>query len=309
MDTKCDLAIIGAGPAGLTAAVYGARAGLSVKIFEMGSPGGQLVNTDWIENYPGFPEGLSGAELMTKFTMQAMNFSEVDFVNKYVTGLESKENRIEVKTSDGSLEAKAVVVATGAFPGQLGVEGEREFLGAGVSYCGTCDGAFFRGREVAVIGGGDTALEEAVFLTKFASKVTLIHRRDEFRGAKILQDRVIDNKKIEILYSETLERILGEQNVEEIELKNVKTNELHRLNVDGVFIFVGTVPNSDFLKDTQVTLDEKGQVVANMQMETTMPGVFVAGDVRQTQLRQVSTAVGDAALATINASKYIEGLE
>ena len=305
---KCDLAIIGAGPAGLTAAVYGARAGLRVKLIEMGAPGGQLVNTDWIENYPGFPEGLSGAELMAKFAMQAMNFSEVEYVSAYVSGIVRKEGALVLSTSAEDIEAKAVVLASGAMPKKLGVEGEDEFIGAGVSYCGTCDGAFFRDREVAVVGGGDTALEEAVFLTKFASKVTLIHRRDEFRCAKILQDRVRDNKKIEIRYSETLERILGDQKVEEIELKRTDTGEISRLSVDGVFIFVGTSPNTAFLKDTEVTLDARGQVQASTQLETTMEGVFVAGDVRQTTLRQVTTAVGDAALAAINATKYIEGL-
>ncbi len=305
---KCDLAIIGAGPAGMTAAVYGARAGLSVKLVEMGAPGGQLVNTDWIENYPGFPEGLTGAELMIKFAMQAMNFSEVEYITSYVSGISRKGNELLLTTSGEEIEAKAIVVATGAMPKKLGVEGEQAFIGAGVSYCGTCDGAFFRDREVAVIGGGDTALEEAVFLTKFASKVTLIHRRDAFRGAKILQDRVRDNEKIEVLYSETLERILGDTNVEEVELKQVESGELHRMKVDGVFIFVGTSPNTEFLKNSDVELDERGQIKASTQLETSMPGVFVAGDARQTQLRQVSTAVGDAALATINASKYIEGL-
>ncbi len=305
---KCDLAIIGAGPAGLTAAIYGARAGLNVKLIEMGAPGGQLVNTDWIENYPGFPEGLSGPELMAKFTMQATNFNEVEYISASVSGISRGKNSLLLATSSEEIEASAVIIATGAMPRKLGVEGENEFVGAGVSYCGTCDGAFFRDREIAVIGGGDTALEEAVFLTKFASKVTLIHRRDAFRGAKILQDRVKANDKIEILYSETVERILGNSKVEEVELKNVKSGEVHRLKVDGVFVFVGTSPNTDFLKDSDVTLDERGQVKANSMLETTMDGVFVAGDARQTTLRQVSTAVGDAALATINASKYIEGL-
>lgn len=305
---KCDIAIIGAGPAGLTAAIYGARAGLSVKLIEMGAPGGQLVNTDWIENYPGFPEGLSGPELMTKFTMQATNFSEVEYISAAVSGIRKSNGSVLLSTSGEEIEASAVVIATGAMPRKLGVEGENEFIGAGVSYCGTCDGAFFRDREIAVIGGGDTALEEAIFLTKFASKVTLIHRRDAFRGAKILQDRVKENKKIEILYSETLERILGNAKVEEIELKNVVSGEVQKLKVDGVFIFVGTSPNTDFLKGSEVALDERGQIKANSMLETTMEGVFVAGDARQTTLRQVSTAVGDAALATMNASKYIEGL-
>lgn len=304
----CDLAIIGAGPAGLTAAIYGARAGLDVKLFEMGAPGGQLVNTDWIENYPGFPEGLGGAELMAQFALQAMNFSEVEFVNQYVSGIEKKDDRIHLATSAGPVEAKALIIASGAFPKQLGAPGEKEFVGAGVSYCGTCDGAFFRDREVAVIGGGDTALEEAVFLTKFASKVTLIHRRDEFRGARILQERVHANEKIEVRYSETLARILGESAVEAIELTSTKTGETTELKVDGVFIFVGTSPNTAFLEGSGVKLDERGQVIASREMETSVPGVFVAGDVRQTGLRQVATAVGDAALAAVNAARYIEGL-
>lgn len=305
---KCDLAIIGAGPAGLTAAIYGARAGLDVKLIEMGAPGGQLVNTDWIENYPGFPKGLSGAELMMHFTNQALSFPEVDLVNFYVAGLEKKDQGFKLLGQGQDIEAKAVLLATGAMPSQLGVPGEKEFVGAGVSYCGTCDGAFFRNKEVAVIGGGDTALEEAVFLTRFASKVTLIHRRDAFRGAKILQDRVVKNEKIEIVLDTTLEEIKGADGVEEIVLKNKKDGSLYTRTMDGVFIFVGTKPNTDFLKGSGVELDERGQVLANMLLETSMEGVFVAGDVRQTPLRQVSTAVGDAALATMNAAKYIESV-
>lgn len=303
---ECDLLIVGAGPAGLTAAIYGARAGLVVKILERGVPGGQLLNTDWIENYPGFPGGIGGAELMGHFSAQALSFEAVALVPDRVVGLRREDGRIRVEAEKETWRAGACIVASGAVPRTLGVPGEREFTGSGVSYCATCDGAFFRDRHVLVVGGGDTALEEAVFLTRFASRVTLVHRRGAFRGARILQERVQANGKIEVLYHRVLEEIRGEDGIREVVLADPRSHQTSALAVGGVFIFVGTRPNTGFLADSGVELDERGQVRAGDDLETSLPGVFAAGDVRVKGLRQVSTAVGDGALAAMSAYRYLE---
>ncbi len=304
---KCDIAIVGAGPAGLTAALYGARAGLDVTVLEMGVPGGQIMNTDWIENYPGFPEGLTGVELMTNFLTQATNFEQVSLVMGHVTRIDREGTGFRITYgSEDTLLAKALIVATGANPRALGVAGEKELTGSGVSYCAVCDGAFFRDKEVAVVGGGDTALEDAVFLTKFARKVTMIHRRDAFRGAKILQERVRNNEKIELAMNRTVEEIHGNGKVESLTLQNVETLETDTLNVDGVFILVGTKPNTGWInEDLQLDMIN-GYLTANDEMQTSIPGLFAAGDVRKKMLRQVSTAVGDGAVAAVSAARYIE---
>lgn len=303
---KCDIAIVGAGPAGLTAAIYGARAGMSVKLIEMGVPGGQLVNTDWIENYPGFPEGLSGPELMQNFTLQATGFPEVELLMGHVHKIEPIKEGFVVTYGDQSLLARTVIIAAGANPKELGVPGEKLLTGAGVSYCAVCDGAFFREKTVAVVGGGDTALEDAVFLTKFARKVYLIHRRGEFRGAKILQDRVFANEKIEPLLNRTITEIQGKGKVENLVLKDVESGQTSDLAVDGVFILVGTRPNSDWIQGFGIETDAAGYVAGGTDMETKVPGIFVAGDVRKKTLRQVSTAVGDGAMAAMSAVRYLE---
>ncbi|MBW1721518.1 MAG: thioredoxin-disulfide reductase [Deltaproteobacteria bacterium] len=301
-----DVIIIGGGPAGLTAGLYNARARLDVLLLEKLSPGGQVLTTDWVENYPGFPEGVSGFELMDRMRRQAENFGLV-IKNKEVLGLEFHGARKVVRTSDEHLEAKALILACGATPRKLGIEGEDLLVGKGVSYCATCDGAFFRDQEVAVIGGGDTAVEEALFLTRFASKVTLIHRRDALRATRVLQERAMAEEKIEFLWDTVPVKILGNTAVEGIELRNVKTGETSEKQVKGIFVFIGTNPNTELVKGL-LELDENGFIVTDNKMESSVPGVFAAGDVRSKLLRQISTAVGEGAAASFSAERYLEGL-
>ena len=300
-----DLVIIGAGPAGLTAGLYAARAMLKVTLFERLSPGGQILTTDWVENYPGFPDGVSGFELVDRMRRQAEKFG-LTIENREVARLELAPGRKALVTDRGGVEAKAVILASGASPQKLGVEGEALLTGKGVSYCATCDGPFYREQAVAVIGGGDTAVEEAIFLTRFASKVYLVHRRDRLRATKLLQERAMAQKKIEILWDTVTERIVGTDGVKALELRNVKTGEKRELPVDGAFIFVGYKPNNELAKE-RLQLDAWGFVITNNDMETSVSGVFAAGDIRSKLLRQVSTAVGEGALAAFAAERYIEG--
>jgi thioredoxin reductase (NADPH) len=301
-----DLIIIGAGPAGLTAGLYAARAQINTLLFERLAPGGQVLNTDWIENYPGFPDGISGFDLVDKMKTQAERFG-LRIQNEEVVGLELSQEKKTVITHDGEMETKALILACGATPRQLGIEGERSFIGKGVSYCATCDGPFYRDQEVAVIGGGDTAAEEAIFLTRFASRIYLFHRRDSLRAIKLLQERVMAEEKIEIVWDTIPLKILGENGVEGIELKNVKTGNIFRKEVHGVFVFVGTLPNTDVAKG-KVELDENEFVKTNNGMETSVPGVFAAGDIRSKPFRQIATAVGEGAAATYSAERYLESL-
>jgi thioredoxin reductase (NADPH) len=301
-----DLIIIGAGPAGLTAGLYAARAQINTLLFERLAPGGQVLNTDWIENYPGFPDGISGFDLVDKMKTQAERFG-LRIQNEEVVGLELSQEKKTVITHDGEMETKALILACGATPRQLGIEGERSFIGKGVSYCATCDGPFYRDQEVAVIGGGDTAAEEAIFLTRFASRIYLFHRRDSLRAIKLLQERVMAEEKIEIIWDTIPLKILGENGVEGIELKNVKTGNIFRKEVHGVFVFVGTLPNTDVAKG-KVDLDENDFIKTNNGMETSVPGVFAAGDIRSKPFRQIATAVGEGAAATYSAERYLESL-
>ncbi len=301
-----DLIIIGAGPAGLTAGLYAARAQINTLLFERLAPGGQVLNTDWIENYPGFPDGISGFDLVDKMKTQAERFG-LRIQNEEVVGLELSQEKKTVITHNGEMETKALILACGATPRQLGIEGERSFIGKGVSYCATCDGPFYRDQEVAVIGGGDTAAEEAIFLTRFASRIYLFHRRDSLRAIKLLQERVMAEEKIEIVWDTIPLKILGENGVEGIELKNVKTGNIFRKKVHGVFVFVGTLPNTDVAKG-KVELDENDFVKTNNGMETSVPGVFAAGDIRSKPFRQIATAVGEGAAATYSAERYLESL-
>jgi len=301
-----DLVIIGAGPAGLTAGLYAARSRLDVLLLERLAPGGQVLTTDWVENYPGFPEGISGFELMDKMKSQAEHF-DLPIRMEEVVGLEFHPDKKVVITHEGRMEAKALILTSGATPKKLGIEGEELLVGKGVSYCATCDGPFYRDQEVAVIGGGDTALEEALFLTRFASRIHVVHRRDELRGVKLLQDRAMAEKKIEFIWDTVPLRILGESGVEGIELKNVKTGEIGRKKVQGVFVFIGTQPNAEVING-MVKQDENGFVITDEKMETSIPGVFAAGDIRSKALRQVSTAVGDGANAAFSAERYLENL-
>jgi len=299
-----DLIIIGAAPAGLTAGLYAARARLNVLLLEKLSPGGQIVTTDLVENYPGFPEGISGFELIDRMKRQVEKF-DLEIQIQEVIRLDLSEEKKLVVTDKQEFETRALILACGATPRKMGIEGEATL--SGVSYCATCDGPFYRGQEVAVIGGGDTAVEEAIFLTKFADKVHLIHRRDKLRATKLLQERAFSSEKIEIIWDTIPTRISGLTAVDGIGLKNVKTGGESRLAVGGVFTFIGYNPSSELVKG-QLDLDEMGFVLTNNDMETSVPGVFAAGDIRSKSLRQVSTAVGEGATAAFASEKYIEGL-
>jgi thioredoxin reductase (NADPH) len=301
-----DLAIIGGGPAGLTAGLYAARARLDCVLLERLAPGGQVLTTDRVENYPGFPDGVSGFELVDKMKAQAENFG-LEIRAEEVMKLDLTDDRRIVTTNKGDLEAKAIILTSGAAWKRLGVAGEEDLIGKGVSYCATCDGPFYRDQAVAVIGGGDTAMEEAIFLTRFASNIKVIHRRDALRAIKLLQERAFAEEKIDFIWDTVPTRILGSNGVEGIELKNVKTGELSSKEVQGVFIFIGTIPNTAFLKGI-IELDENGFVKTDDNMQTSAPGVFAAGDVRAKLFRQISTAVGEGATASHAVEKYLEGL-
>ncbi|MFZ7102906.1 MAG: thioredoxin-disulfide reductase [Peptococcaceae bacterium] len=298
-----DVAIIGGGPAGMTAGIYAARAGYKTVILETGAPGGQAGTTETIENYPGFPAGVSGPELMMKFYEQTMNFG-VAMEFQHVTSLELEGDMKKITAGENIFAAKSVIIASGARPKVLGVPGEPKYRGKGVSYCATCDGFFFKDKEVAVIGGGDTAVEEALYLSKICSKVTIIHRRDRLRATQILQERVLKNEKVEFIWDSVVDEINGDEKLSELSLHNVKTQEKSRLNVAGVFIFVGYIPNSDYLPK-ELLRDERGYVLSNEDLETNIPGVFAVGDVRQKKLRQVATAVGDGAQIITSLDKFL----
>ncbi|MFO7557562.1 MAG: thioredoxin-disulfide reductase [Desulfobacterales bacterium] len=302
-----DLVIIGGGPAGLTAGLYAARARMKVILLEKITPGGQILITDWIENYPGFPEGISGAELVQRMTDQAKRF-DLSIQSAEVSSLDLSKPAKRITLSDGGiLLARAVIIATGASPKKLGVPGEAKFSGRGVSFCGTCDGPFFKDRVVAAVGGGDTAVQESQFLTKFARKVFLIHRRDELRAEKILQERAFANKKIELVWDSVVTEIAGLTHVEKITIKHVKTNETKNLPVDGCFIWIGTHPNVDFLGD-ELLRDDNGFIITDTNMATSISGVFAAGDVRNTPIRQIATAAGDAVISVAAAENYLESV-
>lgn len=302
-----DLVIIGGGPAGLTAGLYAARARLKVILIEKIVVGGQIVISDWIENYPGFPEGLSGPDLAQRLTEQAKKFG-LNIENNEAVSVDLSDSVKTIVLNHRTVTTHTIIIATGASPKKLGVPGEETFYGKGVSSCATCDAPFFKDRIVAAVGGGDTAVKESLFLTKFVKKVYLIHRRDRLRAEMILQERALADEKIEIIWDSVLTGIKGLTNVENITVQNVKTKEEKTLSVDGCFIWVGEIPNTKFLADG-VKLDAKGFIVANLNMETSVPGVFAAGDVRNTPLRQISTAVGDGAVAAFSAGHYIENVK
>ncbi len=301
---KYDLVIIGGGPAGLSAGLYAARARHSTLILEKEMIGGQMATTELIENYPGFSEGSSGIELADKMRTQAERFgAEIELSEASAVDF-SGEDKV-VKTADGDLVGRAVIIATGRRPRLLGVPGESELRGRGVSYCATCDGPFFRDKRIAVVGGGNSAIEEALYLTRFASEVAVVHRRDALRADRILQERAFANGKMRFVWDSVVTAIEGNGKVESLAIKNVKTGEQGSLPVDGVFIYVGSLPNTEIFEG-QIELDERGYVIVDADLATSSPGVFAAGDVHVGPVKQVATAVGDGALAAISAGRYLE---
>ena len=297
-----DTIIIGAGPAGMTAALYAARSNLKVALIEGGLPGGQMNNTSDIENYPGYAN-ISGPELAEKMFEPLENLG-VEHLYGFVKNIENHGDIKKVITDDEEFETRTVIVATGSKHRLLGVPGEEELNSRGVSYCAVCDGAFFRDQDLLVVGGGDSAVEEAIFLTQFAKSVTIVHRRDELRAQKVLQDRAFANEKINFIWDSVVKEIKGENRVESVVIENVKTNQVTEHAFGGVFIYVGLDPVSEFTKDLQIQ-DESGWIVTDDHMKTSVAGVFAVGDVRQKDLRQVTTAVGDGAIAGQEAYKYI----
>ncbi len=304
---KRDLVIIGGGPAGLSAGIYAARASIDTLLLERGVPGGLVISTHQIENYPGFSEGISGPDLMVQMEKQARRFG-IEIQSANVESIVINNKKIYLTTDHGEIEAGALIMASGVQPQLLGVKGEKELTGLGVSYCATCDGAFFRNRKVAVVGGGDAAVEEAMFLTRFVEKVYIIHRRGELRATKIVQQRAFQNPKIEFVWHSVVDEIIGRYTVEGINVRDVRDNSKSTLDVEGVFIYVGSAPNSSLLKDL-VKLNGKGYIITDENMLTSQQGIFAAGDIRQKLLRQVVTAVADGAIAAVAAEKYLSGQE
>ncbi|HEY7745045.1 MAG TPA: thioredoxin-disulfide reductase [Desulfuromonadales bacterium] len=303
-----DVLIIGGGPAGLTAGLYTSRARLDTLLVERMIMGGQVMTTTKVENYPGFPGGIDGPDLMVRFQEHCQEFGlQVEYGE--VENLIDRGAEKVVVVDGREVRARCVIVTTGAEPRKLGIPGEQELTGRGVSYCATCDGAFFRGVPVAIVGGGDTAAEEALFLTRFASKVSLIHRRDQLRATKVLQDRLAANEKIEILWNTLVERVEGgDSGLKAAEIIDLVSGERRTLPLEGLFVAVGVTPKAHFLADV-LTLDEDGYILTDAECRTSMPGVFAAGDVRKKILKQIATAVGDGAVAAIMAEKYLEDLD
>ncbi len=300
-----DLIIVGGGPAGLTAGIYASRARLKTLLLDKGVTGGQITLSERIENYPGFPQGISGLDLAQKMEEQAKRFGlEIKNLTE-VTGLELEDDFKKILSAQGNFLSQAVIIATGTNPAKLEISGEDRLTGRGVSYCATCDGAFFKDKRVIVVGGGDSAISEALFLTKFASEVLVVHRRDELRATKILQEEAFANPKVKFIWNSHLIEIKGESKVEKGVIKNKLTNEIIEEPIDGVFIYVGNIPNTRWLGDT-LELDEEGYILTNQDLETSVKGVFAAGDVRHSQLKQVAVAVGEGALASIMAERYLE---
>ncbi len=297
------LLIIGGGPAGLTAGIYATRARLKTLLLEKIVPGGQITSSEWVENYPGFPEGISGFDLGELMKDQAIRHG-LEIKMAEAVGVELANGKKVVKTIDGSYTADAVIIAGGAAHATLGVPGEEELLGRGLSFCATCDGPFFRDRQVAVIGGGNIAITDALFLTRFASKVYVIHRRDQLRADRILQERAFTNDKIDLIWNTVVDSIDGNEKVDGLQLRNVKTGGESKLSVDGVFMAVGTRPNTEYLAGI-IKLGQGGTVPVNSQMETEIQGIFAAGDIREGSIRQVVAAAGDGAIAAMAAEKYI----
>lgn len=302
-----DVIIIGGGPAGLSAGIYAARANLDAVLMEMGMTGGLAASTEMIENYPGFENGIGGPELAMQMEKQARRFG-LEMIYAYVSGVEKQGDEFVVLANEESYRARAVIFAAGARPRYLGVPGEKEFHGRGVSYCATCDGAFFRDKVVAVVGGGDAAVEEALFLTKFARQVYVIHRRDQLRATRYVQNKARENTKIQFVLNSVVKQVNGNELVRSVTVEDVLTGQQRELPVDGVFIYVGHEPSTGMIAHL-VERDEQGYVITDDQMRTSCPGLYAAGDVRHKTLRQVVTAVADGAIAAVEVEKYLSRRE
>jgi thioredoxin reductase (NADPH) len=301
---KYEVTIIGGGPAGLTAGLYTSRAGLKTLLVERGIVGGQIINATLVENYPGFPQGISGAELGSLMHQQAVKYG-LEVVTAEVIGI-APGQPYSISTTEGDFEATAIIIAAGSEYRKLEVLGEERLSGHGVSYCATCDGFFFRDREVAVVGGGDTAITDALELTRHAKKVYVIHRRDQLRAGQVLQQRAFAETKLEFIWSTVVEELVGDKVLEELKLLNVKTGQHSILKVAGVFVAVGLMPNSRSFFNV-VDLDDAGYIVTEETMATSAPGIFAAGDIRRNSPRQIGAAVGDGVTAAMSAFKYVQG--
>lgn len=300
-----DVLIIGGGGAGLTAALYTSRAKLTALLLEKLTPGGQIALTDRVENYPGFPEGITGGEISTRMEEQAKRYG-TEVVYDEAQKIEKGNGGFMVKTTGGeTLQARSVIVATGASYRNLGVPRERELTGKGVSYCATCDGAFFRGKKIVVIGGGDSAIQEGIFLTRFVTELSVIHRRDKLRASPILQERARQNPKIKFIWNAVVTEILGDQRVQGVRLKDVQSNKVSDFKTEGVFIFIGHDPNTTFLKGL-VDLDEKGYVKTDEKLQTSVPGIFACGEVRLGAVKQLVSCCGEGCEAALSCQRYLE---
>ena len=301
-----DLIIIGSGPAGLTAAIYTAREDFKPLVITGLSSGGQLLLTTKVENYPAFPDGIDGPELVESMRKQAEKFG-ARFANEDVVDIDFSSKPIKIKTSSGEYEANAVIIATGASAKWLGIPSEQKYIGKGISGCATCDAPFFKGKNVVVVGGGDTAMEDSLFLTKFVESVTIVHRRGECRASKIMQGRVLSNPKIKVIWDSEVAEVLGNGKVTGVKIKNVKSGEVTEMNVDGVFVAIGYAPNTKFLQG-KLKLDEQGYIITKDEVLTDIEGVFVAGDVSDRKYRQAITAAGSGSKAALEARAYIQEL-
>lgn len=302
-DQVYDLIVLGGGPAGCTAAIYAGRAALKTLVLVGSLAGGQVANTELVENFPGFPEGIAGPELAQRVHEQAQRFAAT-MKPEGARAVDFSVSPMEVRTSSGAYRARTVIIATGTFPRRLGIPGESQFYGRGISTCATCDGFFYKDRRVVVVGGGDSALEEGLFLTKFAREVIVVHRRDELRASRILQERGFANPKMRFMWDSVVEEILGDQTVKGVRIRNVKTGETSVIDTDGVFVYIGLVPATKIFEG-QVDMDDNGYIITDHRKQTSTPGVFAAGDVQNPEFRQAVVAAGSGAVAAIQAGRFL----
>jgi thioredoxin reductase (NADPH) len=304
MSKLYDVIIIGGGPAGLTAGIYSSRNKRSTLLIEKGLIGGNINEAEKVDNYPGFPAGISGMELTSLMHQQALLYG-TEVINDDVTGIKAEDKVKTVQTYQGDFSSKALIIAGGSERQKLNAPGEKEYTGKGVSYCATCDAPFFRDKKVAIVGGGNAALYEALHIAKFASTVNVIHRRDQLRATPVVQDKAFAEPKIEFIWNTVVKEVMGDTFVRKLKLADVNTGKESFLELDGVFVAIGLIPNTSYLKGI-IDMDEKGSVIVNSKMETSVPGIFAAGDIRVNSIRQVIAAAGDGAVAAVSASNFIE---